>query len=69
MSATAGQPGLVEAGGGGGRGDQSRSGALRVGRHTDLAAVAAAAQHTGEIISFAYQPPMLSELFRQAVAA
>jgi ABC-2 type transport system ATP-binding protein len=42
---------------------------LRVGRDTNLAAVAAAAQHTGEIISFAYQPPTLSELFRQAVAA
>jgi ABC-2 type transport system ATP-binding protein len=42
---------------------------LRVGRDTDLAAVAAAAQHTGEVIAFAYQPPTLSELFRQAVAA
>jgi ABC-2 type transport system ATP-binding protein len=42
---------------------------LRVDRATDLAAVAAAAQHTGEVISFAYQPPTLSELFRQAVAA
>lgn len=42
---------------------------LRVSRDTDLAAVAAAAQHTGEVIAFAYQPPTLSELFRQAVAA
>ena len=42
---------------------------LRVGRDTDLAAVVAAAQHSGEVISFAYQPPTLSELFRQAVAA
>jgi ABC-2 type transport system ATP-binding protein len=42
---------------------------LRVGRDTNLAAVAAAAQHTGEIISFAYQPPTLSQLFHQAVAA
>jgi ABC-2 type transport system ATP-binding protein len=42
---------------------------LRVDRGSDLAAVAAAAQHTGEVMSFAYQPPTLSELFRQAVAA
>ena len=41
---------------------------LRVGRDTDLAAVVAAAGRVG-IVSFAYQPPTLSELFRQAVAA
>jgi ABC-2 type transport system ATP-binding protein len=42
---------------------------LRVDRDTDLAAVLGAAGRTGEILSFAYQPPTLSELFRQAVAA
>jgi hypothetical protein len=31
--------------------------------------VVAIARHTPGIISFAYQPPTLSELFRQAVAA
>jgi ABC-2 type transport system ATP-binding protein len=42
---------------------------LRVGRDTDLAAVVAAARDRADIVSFAYQPPTLSELFRQAVAA
>ncbi|TDU83460.1 ABC-2 type transport system ATP-binding protein [Kribbella voronezhensis] len=42
---------------------------LRIGRDTDLAAVLAAARSGGDVISFAYQPPTLSELFRQAVAA
>ncbi|MGD9705183.1 MAG: ABC transporter ATP-binding protein [Acidimicrobiia bacterium] len=42
---------------------------LRVERDTDLAAVVAAAPHPGDVISFVYQPPTLSELFRQAVAA
>ena len=42
---------------------------LRVGRGTDLAAVLARAQDRADIVSFAYQPPTLSELFRQAVAA
>ena len=42
---------------------------LRVGGDTDLAAVVAAARDRAGIISFAYQPPTLSELFRQAVAA
>ena len=39
-------------------------------RDTDLAAVIAArhARRT-DVVSFAYQPPTLSELFRQAVAA
>jgi ABC-2 type transport system ATP-binding protein len=41
---------------------------LRVDRDTDMAALAASAQSSGEVISFAYQPPTLSELFRQAVA-
>jgi ABC-2 type transport system ATP-binding protein len=52
---------LVEAGDG-----QAR---LRVGRDIDLAAVVAAARDRADIVSFAYQPPTLSELFRQAVAA
>jgi ABC-2 type transport system ATP-binding protein len=42
---------------------------LRVGRDIDLAAVVAAARDRADIVSFAYQPPTLSELFRQAVAA
>jgi ABC-2 type transport system ATP-binding protein len=42
---------------------------LRVGRGTDLAAVFGAAAQTGEVLSFTFQPPSLSELFRQAVAA
>jgi ABC-2 type transport system ATP-binding protein len=36
---------------------------------TDLAAVLTAAQKTTDVVSFAYQPPTLSELFREAVAA
>ena len=42
---------------------------LRLDRDTDLATVVAAARHTGEVLSFTYQPPTLSELFRRAVAA
>jgi ABC-2 type transport system ATP-binding protein len=42
---------------------------LRVDREVDLGAVVAVAGETTEIVSFAYQPPMLSELFRAAVAA
>jgi ABC-2 type transport system ATP-binding protein len=42
---------------------------LRAGPDTDLAAVLAAVQDRADIISFAYQPPTLSELFREAVAA
>jgi ABC-2 type transport system ATP-binding protein len=42
---------------------------LRVGRDTDLAVVVAVARDRAEVVSFAYQPPTLSELFRQAVAA
>jgi ABC-2 type transport system ATP-binding protein len=41
---------------------------LRVDRDTDLAAVVAALPNAGDVISFAYQPPTLSELFREAVA-
>jgi ABC-2 type transport system ATP-binding protein len=42
---------------------------LRVDRDTDLAAVVDVARRTTELVSFAYQPPTLSELFREAVAA
>ena len=52
---------LVEAGDG-----QAR---LRVGRDADPAAVLATVRDRAEVVSFAYQPPTLSELFRQAVAA
>ncbi len=41
---------------------------LRAGRDTDLAAVVTAAAGRAGIVSFAYRPPTLSELFRQAVA-
>ncbi|MEV6269401.1 ATP-binding cassette domain-containing protein [Kribbella sp. NPDC051936] len=41
---------------------------LRVDRDTDLSAVVGAAASSG-VVSFAYQPPTLSELFRRAVAA
>jgi ABC-2 type transport system ATP-binding protein len=42
---------------------------LRVSREADLAAISAAVSGTGEILSFAYQPPSLSELFRRVVAS
>jgi ABC-2 type transport system ATP-binding protein len=42
---------------------------VRVGRDSDLAAVVAAVQDRADVVSFSYQPPTLSELFRQAVAA
>ena len=42
---------------------------LRAGRDTDLAAMLATVQDRADIVSFAYQPPTLSELFREAVAA
>ncbi|HEY1321778.1 MAG TPA: DUF4162 domain-containing protein, partial [Streptosporangiaceae bacterium] len=42
---------------------------LRVGRDTDLAALMATVRERAELVSFSYQPPTLSELFRQAVAA
>ena len=42
---------------------------LRAEPGADLASVVAAAQRTTDVVSFAYQPPTLSELFRQAVAA
>jgi ABC-2 type transport system ATP-binding protein len=42
---------------------------LKVDRDTDPAAVLAAARRSGEVVAFTYQPPTLSELFREAVAA
>jgi ABC-2 type transport system ATP-binding protein len=42
---------------------------LRVGRGASVAAVLATVQDRADIVSFAYQPPTLSELFREAVAA
>ena len=42
---------------------------LLVQQGTDLAAMVAAAQRDSELVSFAYEPPTLSELFRQAVKA
>jgi ABC-2 type transport system ATP-binding protein len=42
---------------------------LRVERDTDLSRVVALFRGSGEVVSFAYRPPTLSELFRQAVAA
>jgi ABC-2 type transport system ATP-binding protein len=42
---------------------------LRVGGDTDLAAVLAAVRDRADLVPFTYQPPTLSELSRQAVAA
>ena len=42
---------------------------LRLDAGADLTAVAAGVEQRADVISFAYQPPSLSELFRQAVAA
>ena len=42
---------------------------LRVDRDGDLTAVVAIARNIPDVVSFAYQPPTLSELFRRAVAA
>ena len=42
---------------------------LRVGHDTDVAALLATMQKGTDVVSFAYQPPTLSELFREAVAA
>jgi ABC-2 type transport system ATP-binding protein len=42
---------------------------LRVDRGVDLATLVARAQQATEVISFAYQPPRLSDLFREAVSA
>jgi ABC-2 type transport system ATP-binding protein len=42
---------------------------LRVDRDADVGEVVAFARRTTELVAFSYQPPTLSELFRQAVAA
>jgi ABC-2 type transport system ATP-binding protein len=42
---------------------------LQMGREVGLEAVVALARQTPEIVSLAYEPPTLSELFRRAVAA
>ena len=42
---------------------------LRLPRHFDVGATVALARQSADIVSFSYQPPTLSELFRQAVAA
>jgi ABC-2 type transport system ATP-binding protein len=42
---------------------------LMIPRSAGLEAVVAEARRSGEILSFAYQPPSLSDLFREAVAA
>lgn len=42
---------------------------LRVERDIDLASVAALAQRSAEVTAFSFEPPTLSELFRQVVAA
>ena len=41
---------------------------LRVEPNADVAAMVVAVQRTGDLVSFAYEPPTLSELFREAVA-
>jgi ABC-2 type transport system ATP-binding protein len=42
---------------------------LRIDRDVDLGTIAAGASEAGELVSFAYEPPTLSELFREAVVA
>lgn len=42
---------------------------LRVDHDVDLAALVSVVRRSAELVSFAYQPPTLSELFRRAVAA
>jgi ABC-2 type transport system ATP-binding protein len=42
---------------------------VRVGRDVDVASLLRVAQQHAEVVGFAYEPPTLSELFRQAVAA
>ena len=42
---------------------------LRVEQGTDLAAMVAAARRETDVVAFAYGPPTLSDLFREAVAA
>jgi ABC-2 type transport system ATP-binding protein len=50
---------------------ESRDGAarLRIDRDADLASIVAVARQVPDIVSFTYEPPTLSEMFREAVAA
>ena len=50
-------------------GESDGEAVLLVDHDVDLAAMVDAARGTTELVSFAYQPPTLSELFRQSVAA
>jgi ABC-2 type transport system ATP-binding protein len=49
--------------------DRDGQARLRAGHDTDVAALLGTVRDRAEVASFAYQPPTLSELFRQAVAA
>ena len=49
--------------------DRDGQARLRVGPDTDVAALLGTVRDRAEVVSFAYQPPTLSELFRRAVAA
>ena len=51
------------------RADATGKPACGVEQGADLAAMIAAAQRDTDLVSFAYEPPTLSELFREAVAA
>jgi ABC-2 type transport system ATP-binding protein len=42
---------------------------LRVKRELDLAELVRGVTRDTEVVSFSYQPPTLSELFREAVSA
>ena len=46
-----------------------RQARLRVDERVDLAALIAAVERDTDLVAFAYEPPTLSELFREAVAA
>ena len=49
--------------------DRDGQARLRAGHDTDVAVLLGTVRDRAEVVSFAYQPPTLSELFRQAVAA
>jgi ABC-2 type transport system ATP-binding protein len=42
---------------------------MKIDRDGDLAAVVALAQRSGEVLAFSYQPPTLTELFREAIGS
>jgi ABC-2 type transport system ATP-binding protein len=50
-------------------GESDGEAVLQVARDVDLPALVRVARGTGDLVSFVYQPPTLSELFRQAVGA